>query len=338
MACIKGVNRSASVALAEEAECCDVFGLDEELLEVVPKPVLGVLLLSVLHFDAFHLSFCIWFPSQYRGSYFCPPPSSAKIGPIPTDDGVGKEVITRMTANMATNKEFYTDSNGRDFLKRVRDHRDDWPLQVTQPVAGNYYPLNLGIYTKDKKSEFSVLVDRATGGASIKDGEVELMLHRRILHDDGRGVGEALDEQVCVNNNKTCEGLTVRGNYYISIDKLGAGARWRRTTGQEIYSPFLLAFTHENSESWKSSHWTKGTIMDPNYSLPPNVALITLEELDGGVVLLRLAHLYEASEDAEYSTLTKVELKKLFAKKTNVECSARAIIDLGAHTDSCIIT
>jgi len=42
-----------------------------------------------------------------------------KIGPIPTDDGVGKEVVTRMTANMATNKEFYTDSNGRDFLKRV---------------------------------------------------------------------------------------------------------------------------------------------------------------------------------------------------------------------------
>jgi len=36
-------------------------------------------------------------------------------------------------------------------------------------------------------------------------------------------------------------------------------------------------FTDQNSESWKSSHWTKGTIMDPNYSLPPNVALITLE-------------------------------------------------------------
>ncbi|XP_061357704.1 alpha-mannosidase isoform X2 [Gastrolobium bilobum] len=236
------------------------------------------------------------------------------IGPIPTDDGVGKEVITQMTANMATNKEFYTDSNGRDFLKRVRDHREDWPLQVTQPVAGNYYPLNLGIYTKDKKSEFSVLVDRATGGASIKDGEVELMLHRRILNDDGRGVGEALDEQVCVND--TCEGLTVRGNYYIGIHKLGAGSRWRRTTGQEIYSPLLLAFTHENLENWKSSHLTKGTVMDPNYSLPPNVALITLEELNGGVVLLRLAHLYEPSEDAKYSTLTKVELKRLFATKT----------------------
>ncbi|KAK7262969.1 hypothetical protein RJT34_30552 [Clitoria ternatea] len=237
------------------------------------------------------------------------------IGPIPTDDGVGKEVITQITANMATNKEFYTDSNGRDFLKRVRDHRDDWPLQVTQPVAGNYYPLNLGIYTKDKISELSVLVDRATGGASIKDGEVELMLHRRILHDDGRGVGEPLDEVVCVNNNKTCEGLTVRGNYYIGIHKLGAGSRWRRTTGQEIYSPLLLAFTHENSESWKSSHVIEGTVIDPNYRFPPNVALITLEELDDGVVLLRLAHLYEPNEDAEYSTPTKVELKKLFSKK-----------------------
>jgi hypothetical protein len=33
----------------------------------------------------------------------------------------------------------------------------------------------------------------------------------------------------------------------------------------------------QNAENWKSSHLTKGTFMDPNYSLPPNVALITLE-------------------------------------------------------------
>ena len=40
--------------------------------------------------------------------------------------------------------------------------------------------LNLGIYTTDKKTELSVLVDRATGAASIKDGQLELMLHRLI--------------------------------------------------------------------------------------------------------------------------------------------------------------
>ena len=40
------------------------------------------------------------------------------------------------------------------------------------------FQLNLGIFTKDQKSELSVLVDRATGGSSIADGQVELMLHR----------------------------------------------------------------------------------------------------------------------------------------------------------------
>ncbi|KAK4416850.1 Alpha-mannosidase [Sesamum alatum] len=236
------------------------------------------------------------------------------IGPIPTADGIGKEVITRLTANMVTDKVFYTDSNARDFLKRVRDYRADWPLTVTQPVAGNYYPINLGIFIEDSKSEFSVLVDRATGGSSINDGEIELMVHRRMLSDDSRGVGEPLDEFVCVNN--TCEGLTVRGNYYISIDELGAGARWRRTTGQELYSPLLLAFSHEDSETWKSSHITSATTMEASYSLPFNVALITLQELVDGSVLVRLAHLYEAGEDPDYSKLAKVELKKMFAGKT----------------------
>ncbi|XP_062109674.1 alpha-mannosidase-like [Humulus lupulus] len=84
----------------------------------------------------------------------------------------------RLATNMEMNKVFYTDSNGRDFLKRVRDYREDWSLSVTQPVAGNYYPLNLGIFMADKKSELSVLVDRATGGASIAGGQLELMLHR----------------------------------------------------------------------------------------------------------------------------------------------------------------
>ncbi|KAL3525252.1 hypothetical protein ACH5RR_013624 [Cinchona calisaya] len=234
------------------------------------------------------------------------------IGQIPIQDGVGKEVITQMTTNMATDKVFYTDSNGRDFLKRVRDYRADWPLQVTQPVAGNYYPLDIGIFTMDNSSEFSVLVDRATGGSSIKDGQIELMLHRRMTHDDSRGVVGALNETVCVGS--TCQGLAIRGNYYASINQLGAGCRWRRKTSQEIYSPLLVAFTHENSD-WKASHSTKATIMDPGYGLPPNVALITLQVLNEGSVLLRLAHLYEAGEDVEYSTLAKVELKKMFGRR-----------------------
>lgn len=42
--------------------------------------------------------------------------------------------------------------------------------------------------------------------------------------------------------------LQVLGKYYFRIDPVGEGARWRRSFGQEIYSPFLLAFTEEVEE------------------------------------------------------------------------------------------
>ncbi|CAI9283215.1 unnamed protein product [Lactuca saligna] len=102
------------------------------------------------------------------------------VGPIPVDDGFGKEIVTQITTTMKSNKTFYIDSNGRDFLQRIRDYREDWDLEVNQPIAGNYYPVNLGIYLKDETSELSLLVDRSVGGSSIVHGQLELMLHRYV--------------------------------------------------------------------------------------------------------------------------------------------------------------
>lgn len=234
------------------------------------------------------------------------------VGPIPIDDGVGKEIATEIITNLASNKTFYTDSNGRDFIERVRDYRKDWHLEVNQPVAGNYYPINLGIYLRDKSKEFSILVDRAVGGSSIIDGQLELMVHRRLLEDDSRGVAEALNETVCIHDK--CTGLTVLGKYYFRIDPVGEGARWRRSFGQEIYSPLLLAFT-ESDGHWGDSHVTTFSGIDSSYNLPDNVAIITLQDLGDGKVLLRLAHLYEIDEDKLLSLKANVELKKVFPNK-----------------------
>ncbi|XP_050232391.1 alpha-mannosidase At3g26720 isoform X2 [Mercurialis annua] len=198
------------------------------------------------------------------------------IGPIPVDDGIGKEITTRVTTTMATNKTFYTDSNGRDFIKRVRDFRTDWDLEEHQPIAGNYYPINLGIYLQDDNTELSVLVDRSVGGSSLVDGQVELMLHRRLIHDDIRGVGEVLNETVCFSNG--CEGLTIQGRFFVRIDLLGEGARWRRRVGQEIYSPVLLAFSEQDGSNRMSSHTATFSGIDPSYALPNNVAVITLQK------------------------------------------------------------
>lgn len=34
---------------------------------------------------------------------------------------------------------------------------------------------------QDRSSELSVLIDRSVGGTSLKDGQIELMLHRFLL-------------------------------------------------------------------------------------------------------------------------------------------------------------
>ncbi|GAU24694.1 hypothetical protein TSUD_323030 [Trifolium subterraneum] len=236
------------------------------------------------------------------------------VGPIPIEDGVGKEVATRISTTMETNKTFYTDSNGRDFIKRVRDYRTDWDLEVHQPVAGNYYPINLGIYIKDNKTEFSVLVDRAIGGSSLQDGQIELMLHRRLLLDDSRGVAEALNETDCVADN--CRGLTVQGKYYYRIDPLGEGAKWRRTFGQEIYSPLLLAFSEkDDKDDWMNALVTTFSGFDSSYTLPENIVIITLQELDDGTVLLRLAHLYEIKEVKEKNLSANQERTEMEKKR-----------------------
>ncbi|XP_028761137.1 alpha-mannosidase At3g26720 [Neltuma alba] len=245
------------------------------------------------------------------------------VGPIPVDDGIGKEIITQITTKMKTNKTFYTDSNGRDFIKRIRDFRTDWDLQVNQPIAGNYYPVNLGIYMQDSGMELSVLVDRSVGGSSLVDGQVELMLHRRLLHDDSRGVGEVLNETICTADQ--CEGLTIRGKLYLRIDRIGEGAKWRRTVGQEIYSPLLLAFTEQDEDKWLHFPLSTFSGTESSYNLPNNTALLTLQELNNGKVLIRLAHLYEIGEDKDYSVMASVDLKMLFPNKKIIKVTEMSL-------------
>ena len=46
------------------------------------------------------------------------------VGPIPIEDGNGKEFIHKITLNQWNNTgKFYTDANGRQNVQRIRDHR-----------------------------------------------------------------------------------------------------------------------------------------------------------------------------------------------------------------------
>lgn len=91
---------------------------------------------------------------------------------------MGREVITKYTTQLKTNSTFFTDSNGREMLKRIRNFRPTWNVQIEEPEPANYYPVTSKITIKDeeKNVQFSVLTDRAQGGSSLNDGEIELMV------------------------------------------------------------------------------------------------------------------------------------------------------------------
>ncbi|CAH1794207.1 unnamed protein product [Owenia fusiformis] len=232
------------------------------------------------------------------------------VGPIPIGDNKGREVITRYMTKLASDNKFYTDANGREILQRVRNYRPTWKLNQTEPVAGNYYPINSRAFIRDEVAnsdiQFTVLNDRSQGGGSIQDGNLEIMLHRRLLHDDSLGVGEPLNETGVAGN-----GLVVRGKHYVYLGDKSSSAKLHRDLGEEIFMAPITAFTTSKltPEEWAEKHTI--TWSGVRSALPSNVHLLTLEQWNDKA-LLRLENFYEKTE-AEGSGEKEVQIQDLFA-------------------------
>ncbi|RZF46632.1 hypothetical protein LSTR_LSTR014959 [Laodelphax striatellus] len=227
------------------------------------------------------------------------------IGPIPIYDNIGKEIIVRYDTDIKSDKVFYTDSNGREMLKRVRDFRPTWQLQLTEKISGNYYPVTSKITIKDDKNQFSVLTDRAQGGSSLKDGQIELMVHRRLLHDDAFGVGEALNETAFGGI-----GLVAAGTHYLTLGLPSAEKFLAQRKLMDSWI-FLTPTPNITFDQWQKSYkmeysGLKGTV-------PSNVKILTLEPWKGRSLLIRLENIFENGEDELYSKEANVNLQDLFS-------------------------
>ncbi|CAD8084472.1 unnamed protein product [Paramecium primaurelia] len=119
------------------------------------------------------------------------------ITDIPIQKENGKEVVMIISTDIQNDDTFYTDSSGMRMQQRKLNYRPTWDLEVNQPIAGNYYPVNgiLQIQNNQTGEVAAILNDRSQGGTSLHSGELELMIHRRLLKDDARGVGEPLNEK-----------------------------------------------------------------------------------------------------------------------------------------------
>ncbi|KAL7059478.1 hypothetical protein AAHC03_013087 [Spirometra sp. Aus1] len=170
------------------------------------------------------------------------------VGPLPELSISTTEVIVRYTLEgeglkPSTSGEFFTDSLGRTLIRRLRNHRPDWNLNYTfyepRKIEGNYYPVVNRIMLKGSGPQpmgFAVYPDRAEGGSSLQDLEVELMVHRSTAVDDGLGVGEPLVERGVAG------GLIVKGTHTLKLGPLRTLEDEDAMMAQEISRPTLPLF------------------------------------------------------------------------------------------------
>lgn len=209
------------------------------------------------------------------------------VGPIPDDEKVGREFVTNFKSEISSNGVFFTDSNGRELMRRERNKREDFVSNLTlQAVSGNFYPVTSRIALQDHKKRLVLLNDRSQGGASLEDGQLELLLHRRLFFNDGGGVGEALNE------TQFGKGLIARGKLYLVLDSVEEGNTVaERVTEKELFLPFWKFFS-------KATDIKKAaTISIPDFNgLPLSVHLLTLEPFTENEILLRLENFLDKTQ------------------------------------------
>ena len=80
--------------------------------------------------------------------------------------------------------EFYSDLNGFQWQPRKKVQEIG--------IEGNYFPITTSAFIQDNQMRLTVMTTHAQGAAALEPGQLEVMLDRRTLYDDYRGMGEGV--------------------------------------------------------------------------------------------------------------------------------------------------
>lgn len=108
-------------------------------------------------------------------------------------DHVNKELALRIRTDIDSRGTFFTDLNG--FQVQPRRYLKKLPLQA------NFYPMPVMAYVQDARSRLSLLAAQALGVSSLQDGQLDVILDRRLMQDDNRGLGQGLKDNKRTRNH-----------------------------------------------------------------------------------------------------------------------------------------
>lgn len=107
--------------------------------------------------------------------------------------------------------EFFTDQNGFQYQKRVKIEK--------LGIQANYYPITTMAWLQDEETRLTLVTNHAQGASAFEPGRLEVMLDRRTLYDDYRGIDEGvLDNRATTFHN------------WILLEAMPGAPRYKRRT------------------------------------------------------------------------------------------------------------
>lgn len=98
----------------------------------------------------------------------------------------------RLSTDIKSDDIFYTDLNG--FQIQPRRFYQKLPLQ------GNFYPISSQAYIQDSQHRLTLHTAQALGVTSFESGQLEVIMDRRLMQDDNRGLGQGLKDNKRTEN------------------------------------------------------------------------------------------------------------------------------------------
>ncbi|XP_078394553.1 epididymis-specific alpha-mannosidase isoform X1 [Cetorhinus maximus] len=257
-------------------------------------------------------------PNGYDGSMLCSRiEQEYTVGPL----DLNREAILRMATDLKTDRTIYTDNNGYQMMKRL------YKLHTNNTLARNYYPLVRTAYIEESGTRLVILSERAHGISSQADGQLEMMLHRRLWNNKEWNLGYNLT----LNDTSV-----VRPLFWLMLGSKSTTSSLYQSGMALEFRPIVMYGPASGKEALVPSHSSQSNSSTSSTFLPPNLHLLTLclpgwrynsnhtehvqnivrgkskpSDPDFHRVLLRIMHLYEVGEDPVMSQAVTVNLKDL---------------------------
>ncbi|MBN3281202.1 MA2A1 mannosidase, partial [Polyodon spathula] len=102
------------------------------------------------------------------------------------------EIVMRITSDINSKDRFYTDLNGFQIQPRR--------TLSTLPLQANFYPMTTMTYIQDENVRMTLHSAQSLGTASLNPGQLEVIMDRRLMQDDNRGLGQGVQDNKITAN------------------------------------------------------------------------------------------------------------------------------------------